>query len=64
MLMMDAGRVVEAGPPRDVLASGRPRSQQFFARHFRGWGDLASGIGDSPAGSTTSGSIPSGGSAK
>jgi ABC-type polar amino acid transport system ATPase subunit len=44
MLMMEAGQVVETGSPQDVLASSRPRSQRFFARYLRGWGDTASGL--------------------
>jgi ABC-type polar amino acid transport system ATPase subunit len=39
MLMMESGQVVETGHPHDVLASNRPRSRQFFARHLRGSGD-------------------------
>jgi polar amino acid transport system ATP-binding protein len=39
MLMMEGGQVVENGRPEDVLASSRPRSRQFFARHMRGSGD-------------------------
>jgi ABC-type polar amino acid transport system ATPase subunit len=39
MLMMESGQVVETGHPHDVLASSRPRSRQFFARHLRGSGD-------------------------
>jgi ABC-type polar amino acid transport system ATPase subunit len=45
MLMMEAGQVVETGPPQDVLASSRPRSQRFFARHLRGWGDSITSVG-------------------
>jgi ABC-type polar amino acid transport system ATPase subunit len=45
MLMMDAGQVVETGSPQDVLTSSRPRSQRFFARHLRGWGDTTGGPG-------------------
>jgi ABC-type polar amino acid transport system ATPase subunit len=36
MVMLEAGEVVENGSPQDVLASSRPRSQRFFARHLRG----------------------------
>jgi ABC-type polar amino acid transport system ATPase subunit len=39
MLMMESGQVVENGRPEEVLASSRPRSRQFFARHVRGSGD-------------------------
>jgi ABC-type polar amino acid transport system ATPase subunit len=45
MLMMEDGQVVEAGSPKDVLASSRPRSQRFFARHLRGSGDTVSEAG-------------------
>jgi ABC-type polar amino acid transport system ATPase subunit len=43
MLMMESGQVVETGPPKDVLASNRPRSRQFFARHLRESGDPVAG---------------------
>jgi ABC-type polar amino acid transport system ATPase subunit len=36
MMMLDHGRVLEYGTPRQVLASSQPRSRQFFARHLRG----------------------------
>ncbi|MEU0970119.1 ATP-binding cassette domain-containing protein [Streptomyces sp. NPDC005917] len=45
MLMMEAGQVVETGSPQDVLASSRPRSQRFFSRHLRGWGDSITSVG-------------------
>jgi ABC-type polar amino acid transport system ATPase subunit len=41
MLMLEGGRVVESGSPKEVLATSRPRSQRFFARHLAGSGDTA-----------------------
>jgi polar amino acid transport system ATP-binding protein len=36
MMMLEGGKIIEYGPPRDVLASTQPRSQRFFLRHLRG----------------------------
>jgi polar amino acid transport system ATP-binding protein len=43
MLMMESGQVAENGRPEDVLASSRPRTRQFFARHVRASADPVAG---------------------
>jgi polar amino acid transport system ATP-binding protein len=36
MMMLEGGKAVEYGTPREVLSSSHPRSQRFFQRHLRG----------------------------